>query len=105
MKVTFNGTPKQIKHEMEEWLINNQLDNVLNKQDLLNKVATKLIQHNIRLTQKEQDLLPLGFVKQVCQLEGHDWRLFKQELEACDVKQKRTTKSRMLTNLKLIEED
>lgn len=105
MKVIFTGTPKQIKREMEEWLINNQLHNELNKQELLNNVSIKLRQHNIKLTQNENDLVPLGFVKQVCQLDGHDWKIFKHELEACGVNQKRTTKTRMLTNLKLIEED
>lgn len=99
MKVTFEGTPQQIKKEMEHCL------NELNKQESLNNVSKKLSQHNIKLTQNEEDLLPLGFVKQVCQLEKSDWKLFKQELERCGVKQKRTTNARMLTNLKLIEED
>lgn len=99
MKLIFEGTPQQIKQEMEHWL------NEVNKQESLNNVSTKLSQHNLRLTQNENDMLPLGFVKQACQLEAHEWKVFKQELQTCGVKQKRTTNARMLTNLKLIEED
>lgn len=50
-------------------------------------------------------MLPLGFVKQACQLEAHEWKVFKQELEKCGVKQKRTNKTRMLTNITVIKED
>lgn len=99
MKLIFEGTSQQIKQEMEHWL------NEVNKQESLNNVSTKLSQHNLRLTQNENDMLPLGFVKQACQLEGRDWKLFKQELEKCGVKQKRTSKVRVLTNLKRIKED
>lgn len=99
MKVIFEGTPQQIKKEMEHWLTE------LNKQESLNNVSKKLNRHNITLTQNDEDLLPLGFVKQVCQLEKRDWIMFKHELENCGVKEKRTSTSRLLTNLKLIEED
>ena len=99
MKVNFEGTPQQIKQEMEHWL------NELNKQESLNNVSKTLSQHSIKLTQNDEDLLPLGFVKQACQLEKRDWKLFKQDLEKCGVKEKRTSTSRLLSNLKLIEED
>lgn len=99
MKLIFEGTSQQIKQEMEHWL------NEVNKQESLNNVSTKLSQHNLRLTQNENDMLPLGFVKQACQLEAHEWKVFKQELQTCGVKEKRTSKVRVLTNLKLIEED
>jgi hypothetical protein len=99
MKLIFEGTSQQIKQEMEHWL------NEVNKQESLNNVSTKLSQHNLRLTQNENDMLPLGFVKQACQLEAHEWKVFKQELQTCGVKEKRTSKVRVLTNLKRIEED
>lgn len=99
MKLIFEGISQQIKQEMEHWL------NEVNKQESLNNVSTKLSQHNLRLTQNENDMLPLGFVKQVCQLEAHEWKVFKQELQTCGVKEKRTSKVRVLTNLKLIKED
>lgn len=98
MKLIFEGTSQQIKQEMEHWL------NEVNKQESLNNVSTKLSQHNLRLTQNENDMLPLGFVKQACQLEAHEWKVFKQELQTCGVKEKRTSKVRVLTNLKRIEE-
>lgn len=98
MKVIFEGTQQQIKQEMEQWL------NELNKQESLNNVSTKLSQHNITLTQNENDVLPMRFVKQTCQLKGHEWTLFKHELQSCGVKEKRTNKFRVLTNLKLKEE-
>lgn len=98
MKLIFEGTSQQIKQEMEHWL------NEVNKQESLNNVSTKLSQHNLRLTQNENDMLPLGLVKQACQLEAHEWKVFKQELQTCGVKEKRTSKVRVLTNLKLIEE-
>lgn len=99
MKLIFEGTSQQIKQEMEHWL------NEVNKQESLNNVSTKLSQHNLRLTQNENDMLPLGFVKQACQLEAHEWKVFKQELQTCGVKEKRTSKVRVLTNLKRIKED
>lgn len=103
MKVIFEGTPQRIKKEMEHWLSTNQVASRTERVEA--RVASKLSQHNIALTQNDDDLLPLGFVKQVCQLEGRDWLLFKQDLEKCGVKEKRTSKNRLLTNLKLIEED
>lgn len=103
MKVIFEGTPQQIKKEMEHWLSTNQAATRTERVEA--RVVSKLKQHNIKLTQNDDDLLPLGFVKQVCQLEKRDWILFKHELEKCGVKQKRTTNARMLTNLKFIEED
>lgn len=103
MKVTFIGTPHQIKAEMIQWLSNNEEQPYY--EILEDRVTSKLSQHNIKLTQNDDDLLPLGFVKQVCQLEGRDWLLFKQDLEKCGVKEKRTSKNRLLTNLKLIEEE
>lgn len=72
---------------------------------LEDSVTHKLSQHNIRLTQNDNDVLPLSVVKQACQLEGRDWKLFKQELDKCGVKQKRTNKTRMLTNITFIKED
>ncbi len=105
MKVIFTGTPQQIKKEMEQWLTDNQLKTELNKQESLNNVSTKLSQHHITLTQNEKDVLPIRFVKQTCQLDGHEWKVFKQELQSCGVKEKRTNKFRILTNLKLIKED
>lgn len=75
------------------------------KQESLKNVSTKLSQHNLRLTPNENDVLPISVVKQTCQLEGHDWKVFKQELQTCGVKEKRTSKVRMLTNLELIKED
>lgn len=104
MKVIFTGTPQQIKKEMEQWLINNQLKTELNKQGSLNNVSTKLSQHHITLTQNEKDVLPITLVKQACQLYGHEWKVFKKELETYGVKEKRTNKFRVLTNLKLKEE-
>lgn len=99
MKLIFEGTSQQIKQEMEHWL------NEVNKQESLNNVSTKLSQHNLRLTQNENDMLPLGFVKQVCQLEAHEWKVFKQELQTCGVKEKRTSKVRVLTNITFIKEN
>lgn len=75
------------------------------KQESLKNVSTKLSQHNLRLTPNENDVLPISVVKQTCQLEGHDWKVFKQELQTCGVKEKRTSKASMLTNLELIKED
>lgn len=72
---------------------------------LEDRVTTKLSQHHIKLTQNDNDVLSLGFVKHACQLEKRDWTIFKQELEKCGVKQKRTSNARILTNLKLIEEE
>lgn len=99
MKLIFEGTSQQIKQEMEHWL------NEVNKQESLNNVSTKLSQHNLRLTQNENDVLPVSVVKQMCQLEAHEWKVFKQELQTCGVKEKRTSKTRMLTNLTFIKED
>jgi len=99
MKLIFEGTSQQIKQEMEHWL------NEVNKQESLNNVSTKLSQHNLRLTQNENDMLPLGFVKQACQLDAHEWKVFKQELQTCGVKEKRTSKTRLLTHLTFIKED
>lgn len=99
MKLIFEGTSQQIKQEMEHWL------NEVNKQESLNNVSTKLSQHNLRLTQNENDMLPLGFVKQACQLEAHEWKVFKQELQTCGVKEKRTSKVRLLTNITFIKEE
>lgn len=103
MKVTFTGTPHQIKKEMAQWLSDNQQTDL--SETLEDSVTHKLSQHNLRLTQNENDMLPLGFVKQACQLEGRDWLLFKQELETCGVKQKRTNKVRLLTNITFIKEE
>lgn len=99
MKLIFEGTSQQIKQEMEHWL------NEVNKQESLNNVSTKLSQHNLRLTQNENNMLPLGFVKQACQLDAHEWKVFKQELQTCGVKEKRTSKTRLLTHLTFIKED
>lgn len=103
MKLTFTGTPHQIKKEMAQWLSDNQQTDL--NETLTDSVTHKLSQHNIRLTQNENDVLPLTLVKQACQIEGRDWKLFKQELEKCGVKQKRTNKTRMLTNLTFMKED
>lgn len=103
MKVTFTGTPKQIKKEMEQWLSSNQT--LTPMQPVEDEVTRKLSQHNINLTQNENDLLPLILVKQSCQLQGREWLQFKDKLEKCGVKQKRTNKMRMLTNLIFIKED
>ena len=35
MKVTFNGTPQQVRQEMEQWLSNNQVDTNINDRVLL----------------------------------------------------------------------
>lgn len=75
------------------------------KQESLKNVSTKLSQHNLRLTPNENDVLPISVVKQTCQLESHDWKVFKQELQTCGVKEKRTSKARLLTNLELIKEN
>lgn len=56
-------------------------------------------------TNNKTDTLPISVVKQRCQLAGHDWKVFKQELQTCGVKEKRTNKARLLTNLELIKED
>lgn len=103
MKVTFTGTPHQIKKEIAQWLSDNQQTDL--SETLEDSVTHTLSQHNIRLTQNENDVLPLSLVKQACQLNGRDWTLVKHELEKCGVKQKRTSKVRVLTNLKCIEED
>ena len=103
MKVTFTGSPQQIKNEMIKWLSNNQ--ETTHNKTLEDNVSRKLNQHKIKLTQNENDVLPIGFVRQSFQLNGRDWKLFKHDLEACGVKEKRTSKIRLLTNLKLIEED
>lgn len=100
MKVSFEGTPQQIRTEMLQWLSTNQ-----KRTDVKYRIFRKLSKNNIKLTQNENDVLPLGFVKQACQLNGSDWRLFKQDLEKCGVKQKRTNKTRMLTNITFIKED
>ena len=103
MKVTFTGTPHQIKKEMAQWLSDNQQTDL--SEILEDSVTHKLSQHNLRLTQNENDMLPLGFVKQACQLEAHEWKVFKQELETCGVKEKRTSKVRLLTNITFIKEE
>lgn len=103
MKVTFTGTPQQIKKEMIQWLSTNQEKTHNNTVE--DNVTPKLNQHNIKLTQNDNDVLPTNLVKQACQLSGRDWKLFKHELETCGVKEKRTSKIRLLTNLKIIEED
>ena len=100
MKVSFEGTPQQIRTEMLQWLSKDQKRTAVKY-----RVIRKLSQHNIKLTQNENDVLPLSLVKQACQLEGRDWKLFKQELDKCGVKQKRTNKVRVLTNLTVIKED
>lgn len=100
MKVTFNGTPQQVRQEMEEWLSNNQVDTNINDEVLL-----QLNKHGLKLTDSETDTLPVSVVKQTCQLEGYDWKVFKEELYQLGVKQKRTNKFRMLTNLEFIKED
>lgn len=100
MKVSFEGTPQQIRTEMLQWLSTDQKNTAVKY-----RIFRKLSQLNIRLTQNENDVLPLSLVKQACQLEGRDWKLFKQELEKCGVKQKRTNKTRMLTNLTFIKEE
>ena len=103
MKVTFTGIPHQIKKEMAQWLSDNQQTDL--SETLEDSVTHKLSQHNIRLTQNENYVLPLSLVKQACQLNGRDWTLFKHELEKCGVKQKRTNKVRLLTNLTFIKEE
>ena len=100
MKVSFEGTPQQIRTEMLQWLSKDQKSTAVKY-----RVIRKLSQYNIKLTQNENDVLPLSLVKQACQLEGRDWKLFKQELDKCGVKQKRTNKVRVLTNLTVIKED
>lgn len=79
MKVTFTGTPHQIKKEMAQWLSDNQHSDL--SETLKDRLTHKLSKYNIKLTQNENDMLPLGFVKQACQLNGSDWTLFKHELE------------------------
>lgn len=103
MKVTFTGTPHQIKKEMTQWLSNNQ--ETTHNESLCDNVTHTLKHYNIKLTQNEKDLLPLTFVKHVCQLQGHEWLQFKDQLEKCGVKHKRTSKKRALTNLALIKEE
>lgn len=103
MKVIFEGTPQRIKKEMEHWLSTNQVASRTERVEA--RVASKLSQHNIALTQDENDILPITLVKQTCQLDGYDWKSFKHDLLTCGVKEKRTNKFRILTNLKLIEED
>ena len=100
MKVTFEGTPQQIRIEMLQWLSKDQKSTAVKY-----RLFRKLSKHNIKLTQNENDVLPLAFVKQACQLNGSDWILFKQDLEKCGVKQKRTSKARVLTNLIYIKEE
>lgn len=72
---------------------------------LEDRVTHKLSQHNITLTQNEKDVLPISLVKKACQLKAHDWKVFKQELQTCGVKEKRAAAGRYLTNLKLRKED
>lgn len=103
MKVTFTGTPNQIKKEMEHWLSSNQEST--HNETLEDKVTLKLSKHNLKLTANVDDVLPLAFVKQACQLQGHDWFQFKDQLENCGSTEKRTAKGRLLTNLALIKED
>lgn len=100
MKVTFNGTPQQVRQEMEEWLRNNQVDTNINDEVLL-----QLTKHGLKLTNSETDTLPVSVVKQLCQLEGNEWREFLFQLEQLGVKKTRTSKSRLLTNLELNKED
>lgn len=100
MKVTFNGTPQQVRQEMEEWLSNNQVDT-----NVKDSVLLKLTKHGLKLTNSEADTLPVSVVKQTCQLEGNEWLEFLSQLEQLGVKKKRTSKARILTNLELIKED
>lgn len=102
MKVTFNGTPQQVRQEMEQWLSNNQVDTNIN-----DRVLLQLTKHGLKLTNSESDTLPQTMVKQLCQLEGNEWLEFLGQLEQLGVKKTRTSKSRLLTNLKLklIKED
>lgn len=99
MKVTFNGTPQQVRQEMEEWLSNNQVDTNINDEVLL-----QLTKHGLKLTNSETDTLHVSVVKQLCQLEGRKWFEFLSKLEQLGVKKIRTSKARMLTNLELIKE-
>lgn len=94
MKVTFAGTPQQIKKEMEQWLSNNQVDTNIN-----DRVLLQLTKQGLKLTNSEADTLPVSVVKQTCQLEGNEWFEFLSQLEQLGVKKKRTSKARILTNL------
>ncbi|BBQ04333.1 XRE family transcriptional regulator [Enterococcus phage Bp29] len=100
MKVTFNGTPRQVRQEMEQWLSNNQVDTNIN-----DRVLLQLTKHGLKLTNSETDTIPVSVVKQTCQLKGNEWLEFLRQLEQLGVKKKRTSKSRILTNLELIKED
>ena len=100
MKVTFTGTPKQVRQEMEQCLTNNQVDT-----NIKDRVLLQLTKYGLKLTNRETDTLPVSVVKQMSQLEGYNWKVFKQELQTCGVKEKRTSKFRILTNLELIKED
>lgn len=100
MKVTFNGTPQQVRQEMEQWLSNNQVDT-----NITDSVLLQLSKRDLKLTNSETDTLPQTMVKQLCQLKGNEWREFLGQLEQLGVKKKRTNKSRLLTNLELIKED
>lgn len=103
MKVTFTGTPKQIKKEMKQWLSSNQEST--HDETLEDKVTRKLSQHNLKLTDNMEDVLPLTLVKQLCQLTGRDWLQFKDQLEKCGSTETRTGKGRLLTNIIVIKED
>lgn len=100
MKVTFNGTPQQVRQEMEQWLSNNQVDT-----NITDSVLLQLTKRGLKLTNSETDTLPQTMVKQLCQLKCNEWREFLGQLEQLGVKKKRTNKSRLLTNLELIKED
>lgn len=100
MKVTFNGTPQQVRQEMEQWLSNNQVDTNIN-----DRVLLQLTKHGLRVTNSDTDTLHASFVKQVCQLEGKEWVEFLGQLKQLGVKKKATSKSRILTNLEFIKED
>lgn len=99
MKVNFDGTPQQIRKEMLQWLNDNQTDT-----DMKDKVVHKLSQYNIRLTDNINDKLPQSKIKQLCQLEGQEWFVFLDQLQQLGVKKKRTPNTRVLTNLKIVEE-
>ena len=98
MKISFEGTPEEIKKEMLQWLTDDQED-----MDVKFRALSILDQHNLRLTNFENDKLPQSWVKQRCQLAGQDWFVFLNQLQQLGVKKKRTENTRVLTNLEIIK--
>lgn len=99
MKVIFEGTPQQIRKEMLQWVTDNQVEN-----DVKDSALRELRQHNLILTNNMTDKLPQSQVKQLCQLEGQEWFVFLDQLQQLGVKKKRTPNTRVLTNLKIIDD-